>query len=166
MTTIAQFVCPCCERPLDNQLPVTALKDIPCSRSRGRVLDALIRAYPRPVAMDVLIDAAYGDDPDGGPLNAAGGVRNLVYGLRNKMAEYGWQIPVGNPHVRQYHLEPLGHEMRPRRAGHYGKTPMFNQTRKGASTTAHKKPSERHRDRSSGPSHDAEAQSSDERLRC
>ena len=97
MTTDAQIVCPCCERPLDDALPVTALRHVECGPVQSRILDALIRAYPRFVTLPSLVHAAYGDDPNGGPMAADSAIQTHIGKLRYKLPDFGWYIPWSVP---------------------------------------------------------------------
>ena len=126
MTTDAQIVCPCCERPLDDALPVTALRHMECGPVQSRILDALIRAYPRFVTLPSLVHAAYGDDPNGGPMAADSAIQTHIGKTQIQAARFRLVYPVVSSAWKGQLREIPPEAMR-------RITRMFNQTKKGAS---------------------------------
>lgn len=60
---------------------------------RMRVIFAiLLRAGGQFVTAERIADALYCDDPDGGPLDAAGNVHTYVWHMRRRIAGTGWRI--------------------------------------------------------------------------
>lgn len=78
------------------------------TRVETRIVEALAAGRHRLTPIEVLIDAVYGDRPDGGPLNAAGCLKVRITSLRPKLASSGWTIE--NKHSLGYRLTPLSPE--------------------------------------------------------
>lgn len=57
-----------------------------------RALDAIVRAYPRPIAWRMLVDQVYEATPGGGPLWASGSVEVSLSRARGELQRYGWMI--------------------------------------------------------------------------
>ncbi len=103
------FSCPCCGAPIAaDRLPARMLTDVRgLPLQERRILEALVRAYPRAIDGAGLVDAVYFDRPDGGPLDAANFVQQLVSRLRRRLAPLGWTIPLAyrSTEDRRYRLE-------------------------------------------------------------
>lgn len=65
----------------------------------GRARDVILRlsqARGSPVHTDSLIDFVYGDEPSGGPINAAAVLANVISQIRPKIRPLGWLIIAEN----------------------------------------------------------------------
>ncbi len=104
--------CPTCGHDLPGGLvPVEALVDAALSSQQRAIVEVLVGAYPRTVSMEKLVDALWGDDPNGGPDNPRRVVHAQVCHIRRILAASGWTIPNllggwGNRNGR-YRLERL-----------------------------------------------------------
>ena len=110
MSSDAPLVCPCCERPMNGELPATALKHVCFPHIQQRIVDALVEAWPRRLRMPALVEAAYFDDPNGGPDAAEDVIRVHLCHVRKKLPLYGWHIPMNRPgkgNRALYRLEAL-----------------------------------------------------------
>lgn len=58
--------CPCCGAPIPG-LPIDGLQHVPMTTQQHRIVDALVSIFPRTASLEFLIDAVWGDRPDGGP---------------------------------------------------------------------------------------------------
>jgi hypothetical protein len=71
---------------------------------QSRVIGALWRARRRGGfdGLQLLADAVYGDDPDGGPENAANTMSATLWAIRKKLEPAGYTVPYryGNPRAR------------------------------------------------------------------
>ena len=86
--------CPTCGQPMNTpRMPLQALRLVEFGKRKRRLVAALADAYPRAVNGAALIDAVYGDDPNGGPEAAELVLTALVSQLRGKLAPMGWTIP-------------------------------------------------------------------------
>jgi hypothetical protein len=104
------MICPCCEHEMASPSEVEALRYARLARQERIVLDELVRAYPKPARISALINALYGDDPDGGADNPGQVIRVRVMQLRRVLPRYGWDIPTakgGRGHYGEYRLERL-----------------------------------------------------------
>ena len=84
--------CPCCGAPVEG-VPAQDLIDASLSMTERKIVDCLIRAYPRRVTNEHLIEFVYGDRWDGGPEDPSGTLKVITARLRKKLPEYGWEIP-------------------------------------------------------------------------
>lgn len=87
----------------------------PFTRLQQRIVDALIEAYPRRLHMNTLIDAAYFDDPNGGPLTAHATVKGYLHHIRKILLRYNWEIPrpeAGFEPRGYYRLAPVANDNR------------------------------------------------------
>ena len=80
--------CPTCGAPLPD-VPVEAMRAA-LTRSQAVILDAVIRTPG--LSVERVADALYGADPNGGPENAAGVVRQQVCKANVRLARMGWRI--------------------------------------------------------------------------
>ena len=94
----SEILCPCCLRPLEagQTVEMTHLLDARMPAQHRTLIEALIKAYPRRVTLDHLVDRLYGDDIDGGPDDPKQVIRAHVVRLRKKLPKYGWTIPKNN----------------------------------------------------------------------
>lgn len=67
--------------------------EIDASYQQRSILDVLIRAHPRRVCGDSIIDAIYANDPNGGAECARTVLHVQMNRLRKRMAGTGWTIP-------------------------------------------------------------------------
>lgn len=104
-----KIACPTCGHPMkESTVRVDMLLKMPFSRREREVVAALVKAYPKPVTIDRLVFAVYGNDIDGGPDNAAQTVRQFISRIRHRLPEYGWRIPLartGRGNSGEYRLE-------------------------------------------------------------
>jgi DNA-binding response OmpR family regulator len=104
------MICPCCGQALNNRASLESLASAPLAKLEHRIIDAMVRAYPRSVTRAGLVDVLYFDDPDGGPDSAENIVAVMMVRLRKKLPPYGWTIPncrSGSGNYGRYKLEPL-----------------------------------------------------------
>lgn len=91
---MAPCPCPTCGQPMNApRVPLEALRLVEFGKRKRRLVAALADAYPRAVNGAALLDAVYGDDPNGGPEAADMALRVLVSQLRKKLVPMGWTIP-------------------------------------------------------------------------
>ena len=111
MSSDAHLVCPCCQHPIDgDRLPAMALKHVRFTYIQQRIVDALVEAWPRGLSKHALVEAAYFDDPNGGPDAAENTITTHICHIRTKLPRYGWYIPVncgGQGNRARYRLEAL-----------------------------------------------------------
>lgn len=74
-----------------------------------RIVEALVRAYPRRITNERLADILYGQEADGGPENPRATISVMMIRLRRKLPAFGWTIGKARPGpgTEGYHLEPL-----------------------------------------------------------
>lgn len=65
-------------------------RTVALKRTEARLLGAMVDAYGRVVRREALVDAVWGDDPDGGPMSAMNGISVLVHSLRRRLAGAGF----------------------------------------------------------------------------
>lgn len=102
------FLCPCCDREMQSPVGVKDLAYAGLAPQEKIVLDALIKAHPKPATMRSLVSSLYDMASDGGPLNPEQVVRVRVLALRKRLMAFGWTIPKaqgGRGHYGQYRLE-------------------------------------------------------------
>lgn len=74
---------------------------LPVLKGKSRkILDSIVRAGKRGISGEQLVDIVYGDDPNGGPLTAAGCLRVLIC------------------HANKRHLRPIGYQIKGEHTGH------------------------------------------------
>lgn len=104
--------CPTCGQELPTGLvPVEALAEAVLTTQQEKIVAELIRAYPRSVRTNLLIDALWGADPNGGPEKARYVVHVQISHIRKAIGHHGWTISkqiagAGNKNGR-YRLERL-----------------------------------------------------------
>lgn len=85
--------CPCCGQALDSDLPAQALGGVPLPNSQRKLLDAVLRTYPRPAPTFVQVDAVWGDRADGGPDgNLPKHLAVLAHKINDRIRPYGWEM--------------------------------------------------------------------------
>jgi hypothetical protein len=85
--------CPLCGGSLAaGRVPVEALVELNVSEQQRRILEELVRAFPRSVPKTSLIDALYFDDPDGGPDNPRNVLSQQLSRIRAALHPYGWSL--------------------------------------------------------------------------
>lgn len=104
-------ICPTCGHSMNaGRAPIEALSGAPLGRLERLIVNVLVRAYPRAISRQIIVDYIYGDDPNGGPDNPDNIVSVLMVKLRRKLPQYGWTIPNnrnGSGNYGRYRLEPL-----------------------------------------------------------
>lgn len=84
--------CPCCGSRVP-ALPIEGLASVPVTTQQRRILDAMVRAYPRIVGNEYLFDAVWGDRADGGP---NGDLMNQIavqmVKINRVIRPLGWQL--------------------------------------------------------------------------
>jgi hypothetical protein len=104
-------ICPTCGQSMNvGRAPIEGLTSAPLSHHERVMVEALIRAYPRALHRDAAIAALYADEPTGGPDDAEGVMKHVMWRLRLKLPQYGWTVPSsrnGRGHYGTYKLEPL-----------------------------------------------------------
>lgn len=84
----APATCSLCGRPI----LVLDPNAMTIQRRQKQVLEMLLRSPGRFVAKSRIIDAIYGDDPDGGPDDAEGSVQAHISKLRRLLKPLGYSI--------------------------------------------------------------------------
>lgn len=99
--------CPCCGYVLDGEAELAREIDrARLSPMQRRVVDRLARSFGRPVPCGALIEAAYFDDPQGGPQAALRTVQVHIFDARQKLATVGLGIePVARDFRRMFWLD-------------------------------------------------------------
>jgi len=103
--------CPTCGHDLDAPPSVASLASARLRPQDRKIVDALSRAYPRAVRTSALVDALYGDDPNGGPEDPSQVIAVRIYTLRRLLPQFGWTVPnakVGRGNYGEYRLEKIG----------------------------------------------------------
>lgn len=72
-------------------------------RHHWLLFDLLLRNLGKPVTRERIEGVLWGDDPDGGPLNAEGQVRVYVHFIRRKLAGTG--LRVATMHGEGYRMD-------------------------------------------------------------
>lgn len=88
--------CPCCGADMPSPVPLRALVFAPLTHSQRNVLEALISAHPRPSTKDALINAVWGLDPNGGPLDPLNVIAVHCHRINKAILPFGWRIQ-GDP---------------------------------------------------------------------
>jgi len=99
-------ICPCCKRPMESgPIPVKDLLDARLSGQFQLIVLALVKAYPRPLALPQLVNAVYGHMA--GPEDPQQVLRAVICRLRPKLKPFGWTIPANRGSRGLYSLEPI-----------------------------------------------------------
>jgi hypothetical protein len=89
--------CPCCGAAHAARVdPAVIVAGIPLSALRRRLCEILLAQFGTFVATERLAAAMYADDPNGGPDDAAGVARQLVYKLRPGLLARGLALESAN----------------------------------------------------------------------
>lgn len=119
LPTESTYTCPCCGGTLaspPSAEEVMALQfyaiehNVPFSDIQKNIVNAMLRKYPTRISLETLVDYAYSDRIDGGPLFAKESVMVSISKLRKKLAPLGWTIKNdggGRSSPGKYQLEPL-----------------------------------------------------------
>lgn len=86
------MVCACCGYSADKKDPTEISLAIELTRLERSVFDLLASRFGRQVTRTFILDAMYGDDPNGGPENATNVLHVVKCRLRKKIAPYGLDI--------------------------------------------------------------------------
>jgi hypothetical protein len=103
-------LCPTCNRPMEaTRAPIEGLTSAVMGPIERRIVEALVRAYPRSITRDRMVDIVYADERDGGPDRAQVIMSILMGRLRPKLVQFGWTIPKARSGKGSegYHLEPV-----------------------------------------------------------
>jgi len=107
------ILCPCCGQTMSERASVDDLSNARLSNQQRRIVNELIRVFPKDVTIEQLADACYWDDIDGGPENSALVLRTVIHKLRKSLPKYGWTIPPnrsGKGNYGRYRLAPIDQE--------------------------------------------------------
>ena len=87
--------CPHCGKPLDgkfNSSTYPAFTSLRFTPSQRVLLDTLLPYIGQWIANSVILDKLYGHRSDGGPLNARGTLRSLVFQSNQRLEGTGYKI--------------------------------------------------------------------------
>jgi DNA-binding response OmpR family regulator len=88
--------CPCCGGDMPERDPGAYGEGLRLSSYERRLFDRLVKSFGRWVRSPALIEAIYGDDPDGGPDNATMAVAGIMKGLRSKLKDSDLWVETAN----------------------------------------------------------------------
>lgn len=103
-------LCPTCNRPMEAaRAPIEGLASASLGPIERRIVEILVRAYPRSISADRMADMVYSDDRSGGPDNPGISISVTMIRLREKLPPFGWTIPRARRGrgSEGYHLEPI-----------------------------------------------------------
>ena len=80
-------VCECCGRPIPE---IDVMSEL--TRTQGKILLALDKAGRVGVPLRTLVDRIYGDDPNGGPINAISCMRTMRSRMEPVLNKFGMRI--------------------------------------------------------------------------
>lgn len=85
-------VCKCCGQPIIKAPPdlVEALHNPEFPGRMAKILDEMVRAWPRPVSADTIIENVF--DPFGRAKDELNIVRSLISRMRPRLEKHGWKI--------------------------------------------------------------------------
>lgn len=89
MTTIP---CPCCGSPMAVPGSLMSLKHVPLPRSERLILDMFIDAFPREVATRSIVNALWGLDPNGGPIDPENNIAVFLSRTNRRLRSLGWRV--------------------------------------------------------------------------
>lgn len=73
-------------------MPVDGLKAIPFTPLERRLIDAVVEIYPRSARREYLIDAVWGTDPNGGPVDPNNNIDVHRVRINRVMRPIGWEV--------------------------------------------------------------------------
>ena len=98
-------VCPTCGQPLSTHVDFQRLGDaMPMGPIERRLFNALAERPGRWIPNRTLVNAAYFDDPTGGPDDAVGSIKVILSGLRRRLDAVGLIIETKRSGVGQRRL--------------------------------------------------------------
>ncbi len=83
-------VCPCCGQSVDAKPPTEAMEMV--SPLFARMVSILLKTPGQFVDRERIARHVWADDPEGGPLNTAPSIRNLVAYNVKKLNAFGWDV--------------------------------------------------------------------------
>lgn len=92
MLNVPAIPCPCCGQLVARQSVGEVIRDVRLPPIQKRMLEVLAASMGQLIPADRLVDVAYGDDPEGGPLDARNCVASHIKRLKPKIAAYGLAI--------------------------------------------------------------------------
>lgn len=84
--------CPCCGSKIAARTPVSELRSKLPGKLLPRVVGAMARSPGEWFTIEALADAAYRDDPNGGPLSGGRSVQVRICQQRSRLNSLGWDI--------------------------------------------------------------------------
>lgn len=104
-----QLLCPCCGSKMIEAVDHPRhLINVRMSPREKVLLDLFVAKWPRPLRRHSMVNALYGDDPNGGPLTADHTAGTVVTLLRKTLTPFGWTVRSnkgGRDHHGTYLLE-------------------------------------------------------------
>ncbi|CAN7392652.1 helix-turn-helix domain-containing protein [Neorhizobium sp. LjRoot104] len=91
-TKIQSFTCPCCRGFIGEAAPIEMVVDSLGHPMFVTLLNELSKKVGRNVRRQVLLDACYADDEDGGPDDAPRAFRANLSKLRKAIKDFGWTV--------------------------------------------------------------------------
>jgi hypothetical protein len=86
------YQCPCCGQPLREQAPTESLRFLGLNQTQRRIVETLVRSFGEWIPTRRLVEAVYGDRPDGGPDGAENVISVAVATARPILAAIGLTI--------------------------------------------------------------------------
>jgi hypothetical protein len=108
------YQCPCCGQHLTERTPTEALRFLKLNQTQRRIVDTLVHSYGEWIPTRRLIDAVYGDRPDGGPDGAESVISVAVATARPILAGVGLTIQGKHGAGRRLIIIASDHLMRSR----------------------------------------------------
>lgn len=96
MTALPAHKCPLCGSVLEAADPHYVLRETAFGPVAQRIVDRLLQSFGRWVYSEQLLQAAYGDDPNGGPDSGNNALRPNITHLRAKLKPLGYEIEFAN----------------------------------------------------------------------
>lgn len=85
-------LCPCCGQAIAAPPPDKVIEFMRMTKQQRAIAEAVLRAHPRRVPIDRIVDRVWGDDPDGGPEAPERIVHTVICKLNHRLQIYGWRI--------------------------------------------------------------------------
>ena len=89
------FRCPCCGHTVTAAVPREELAGHFSSKVFSRVVRRLAWRPGLWVQMPDLVDAVYGDDAEGGPLDPMNVIRRQIFRSQDRLVPLGWRLEHG-----------------------------------------------------------------------